>query len=115
MSLYSVAVTHAPDITNIIKLVRSVSSESVAGISQKIGTENSVIEFDTTAFSLEISHDEGVKKQHRKILSLIYELKNAGATLLIRHHAGSIVEVVSEEVMKNLFESELIYLAQEHD
>ena len=44
-----------------------------------------------------------------------YALEQAGACVLVTHHVGLLVEPLSREMLLNLFESELIYLEQEHD
>ena len=115
MPLYAIAVTTADHKPGIVKLLRHWSTDSIAELMRKVGTQAPVVLIDTTDFALDIPDERGVVMQQQKLLTLIDRLEQAGGGVLITHHVGSLVEPLSREMLRNLFESELIYLGQEHD
>jgi hypothetical protein len=115
MAKYSVSISHAPDKAAIAKVIRSVSDISIADIVTSIGTSNPIAWFGTWDFSLEMGYEEGVIYQQERLSKFVASLAEAGAIVVVSHHAGEISEIVSREMLENLFESELQRLAQEHD
>lgn len=115
MSQYAIAVTTADRTPEIIKLLRRYSTLSVAELLHRLGTVEQVVMIDTHDFALELPPEHGVVQQQQKLLAIIDALEQAGARVLVTHHVGALVEPLSREMLVNLFESELIYLQQEHD
>lgn len=112
---FSIAITTAADRTSAVRLVREVSALSVAEITRRIGTAESVAEFDTRDFPIEQDNAEGIAAQQRRVVEFLARLQECGATTLIRHHAGEITETISPEMLSNLFASDLQALEQQHD
>ncbi|MCQ0166858.1 hypothetical protein DN388_07845 [Pseudomonas sp. S12(2018)] len=115
MSRYAIAVTAADHKPGIVKLLRQWSADSIGELMRKVGTQMPVVLFDTTDFALEVPSEQGTVTQQQTLLAIIDALEQAGASLRITHHAGSMVEPLTREMLENLFESELLYLGQEHD
>lgn len=115
MSEYAIAVTQADHKPSIVKLLRSFSEESVSVLMRRIGTTEPVVHVDTQDFPLEMSDEDGVLSQQKRLLNLVQVLEKSGACVRITHLVGDIVEPLSVQMLLNLFDSELIYLAQEHD
>lgn len=115
MSEYAIAITHADHTPSIVKLLRGFSEESISVLIRRIGTTEPVVHVDTQDFSLEMSDEDGVLSQQKRLLNLVQVLESSGASVRITHHVGEIVEPLSLQMLRNLFESELIDLAQEHD
>lgn len=115
MPHYAIAVTNADHKPDIVKLLRHWTTDSIGELMRKVGTQEPVVLIDTTDFALDIPDEWGMVTQQQKLLALLDRLEQAGAGVLITHHAGSLVEPLSREMLHNLFESELIYLRQEHD
>lgn len=115
MAKYSIALASVPDKVAAVRLVRNVSDIGVADIMGAIGTSTPIAEFETTDVSLEMGLEEGVAHQHKRICDFLASLAELGVVAVITHHAGAIEEAVSMEELKNLFESEILHLAQEHD
>ena|SRR5688572_22771253 len=115
MAKYSIAVADAPDKAAAASLIRTVSNIGIADIVSAIGTSKPIAEFDTWDFSLEMGYDEGVAHQQKRISEFLRSLRGVGATVVVTHNAGAISEVVSLEMLNNLFESEIQDLAQNHD
>lgn len=115
MTKYSVSVTAAVDEAKLMRLIRTVSTLGISEIAKRIGTSAPVVEFDTWNFPIEMGHEEEVAYQQEIITAFLAALTAAGGTIVVQHHTESFVESVSPEMLNNLFESERIYLAQEHD
>ena len=115
MSQYAITVTTADRTPEIIKLLRRYSAYSVAELLRRLGAAEPVVMIDTHDVALELPHAHAVVQQQQKLLAIIDALEQAGACVLVTHHVGLLVEPLSREMLLNLFESELIYLEQEHD
>lgn len=115
ISRYAIAVTAADHKPGIVKLLRQWSADSIGELMRKVGTQTPVVLFDTTDFALEVPSEQGTVTQQQTLLAIIDALEQAGASLRITHHAGTLVEPLTREMLENLFESELLYLGQEHD
>jgi len=115
MARYALAVISASDKAAAVRLVRPVSHLGVSEISRRIGSAEPVVEFDTWEFAPGTGYDDGVPRQQAKFREFIGNLKGAGATISIVHRTSVGDETISEEMLHNLFESELISLRQEHD
>jgi hypothetical protein len=115
MAKYSVAVTHAPDRSTTVKAIRAASILGVADITSRLGTLEPIAEFDTWDFPLDMGHAKGVPYQQKRILEFLATLQDSGATAVVSYHAGVVTEIVSTEMLRNLFERQLQSLAQQHD
>ena len=115
MAKYTVSVMEASDLANVVKVIRRVSPLGIGEIKERIGTSNPVVEFDTWSFPPEMGYENGVPYQHKKFTEFLSSLAAAGGKATVTHRAGQISEIVSPEMLNNLFESELIHLSQEHD
>ena len=115
MAKYTVSVMEASDLASVVKVIRGVSPLGIGEITKRIGTSKPVVEFDTWAFPPGTGYENGVPDQQEKITEFLSSLAAAGGKALLTHRAGQISEIVSPEMLNNLFESELIHLSQEHD
>jgi hypothetical protein len=115
MGKYTVSITQASDRTNVVRLVREVSALGVAEITHRIGTLEPIAEFDTSNYPIELDRTKGMAGQQQRMLEFLAGLQHCGAVIVIRHHAGSITETASPEILSNLFESERQNLEQDHD
>lgn len=115
MSVYSIAVTVAPHPPSLIKLLRPYTTASVGELAGKLGSEQPVVEIDTTDFPLSVDDDAGLQQQQQTLLDLIDHLEGAGASVLVRQHLDELTETLSRQQLLNQFESERGYRAQEHD
>lgn len=115
MANYSIAVLEAADSKAALRLLRPITRESVATLLRRMGTSEPVLMFDTSDCPLDIEARAGMAARQAQLLALLRGLRDAGATVLLRHHAGEIAEEISGEMLRNLFESQLRYLDQEHD
>jgi hypothetical protein len=115
MARYSLAIPVAANKAEAVRLVRPMSRLGVGEIARRIGSQEPVVEFDTFGYAQGGGYEKGVPQQHALLLELISKLKLVGATVTITHVCSVGSEAVSEEMLRNLMEREVVGLQQEHD
>ena len=118
MALYQLIAKCGAQKTETIREIRKYCSLGIAEIVSRMQAGEPVIAIETDDFPIELDREEGRRWQHTKVLSAHDALSRLGngVAILYRPSKGyEPPEVVDLDVAKNLMESDLIYLRQEHD
>jgi hypothetical protein len=100
-----------------IREVRKHSRLGVTEIIRLIRAREPVVTVSTTDYPLELDMQEGRRRQHAAVLGAHEALSGLGNRVTIRYRPslGRRGEVVDLQVAKNLMDTELADLRQEHD
>lgn len=117
MAQYLISILDCKDELSVVKVVRRICTDSIGDIKRKIRAGEPVLFFDTSDYPIEMLVEDGMSLQHAKIRSACASLKEMGTLFQLSYRVArdDPSEIISPEMMENLFQSQLIDLAQKHD
>jgi hypothetical protein len=117
MALYELTLAARTVTAGTIRVIRRFGTLSIAEVGRRVRAGQPIVSISTTDYPVELDSVTGHRRQHELLFSAYDALVDQGqqVNILYRPSEDWQVETVSLKVAKNLMQSELVDLLQDHD